>query len=78
MVKMVENIEDEAYIGIKLSEYKELLVIKGKYEELSKKEEIIKWNPPIIQPLTTPYPEDLTPRFPSYPIVTCKLAISKD
>lgn len=27
-------IEDETYVGVKFKEYKELLIIKGKYEEL--------------------------------------------
>ena len=27
-------VEDETYVGVKFKEYKELLIIKGKYEEL--------------------------------------------
>lgn len=67
MDKQVEIREDDEYIAIKLSEYKELLITKGKYEELSKEKNIVTWNPPAIMPCTTPYPQDLTPR---YPIVT--------
>lgn len=37
---------EEACITILLSEYKELLIIKGKYEELSKKETTITWDSP--------------------------------
>lgn len=29
-------VEDESYVGVKFKEYKELLIIKGKYEELKK------------------------------------------
>ena len=57
--------EDSGNIVITLSEYKELLITKGKYEELSKKEQPIIWNPPSIQPLTAPYPQDLTPKYPA-------------
>ena len=34
---MEENIKENQIIAIPLEEYKELLIIKGKYEELSKK-----------------------------------------
>lgn len=75
MDKQAEIIEDDGYIAIKFSEYKELLILKGKYEELSKKGNTITWNPEPIQPLTTSYPIDLTPR---YPIVTCGLTMSSN
>lgn len=43
-------------IEIPFEEYKELLIIKGKYEELkSQKRETIHWDPsPTIQPVTMP------------------------
>lgn len=34
-------IEDETYVGVKFKEYKELLIIKGKYEELKKQQPLI-------------------------------------
>ena len=41
-------------IEIPFEEYKELLIIKGKYEEL-KSQSLIKWEPtPVIQPVTIP------------------------
>lgn len=66
MDKQTEIIEEDAYVAIKWSEYKELLIMKGKYEELKEKEPILKYVPytPNIQPLTTPYPQDLTPKYP--------------
>lgn len=67
------NREDSGNIVITLSEYKELLIIKGKYEELSKKEQPIIWNPPPIQPLTVPYPQDLTPKYPSVTLCNCEI-----
>lgn len=62
----VETNED-GYVAVKWPEYKELLIIKGKYEELKEKEApTIQYVPytPNIQPLTTPYPQDLTPKYP--------------
>jgi hypothetical protein len=52
--------EEDGYIAIKWSEYKELLITKGRYEELVKKPtvEYVPYNP-NIQPLITPY--DTTP-----------------
>ena len=32
-------IEDESYVGVKFKEYKELLEIKGKYEELKQQQQ---------------------------------------
>lgn len=56
---------EDGYVAIKWSEYKELLITKGKYEELkSQKEPAIQYIP-SIQPLTTPYPADLTPKYPN-------------
>ena len=46
---------EDACITILFSEYKELLITKGKYEELSKKGNTITWNPEPIQPLTKGY-----------------------
>lgn len=66
MDKQTEIIEEDAYVAIKWSEYKELLIMKGKYEELKEKESpTIQYVPytPNIQPLTTPYPQDLTPKY---------------
>lgn len=60
--------EDE-YIAIKWSEYKELLITKGKYEELSKQKEPLIQYIPNIQPLTTPYPADLTKTYQTE--ITC-------
>lgn len=34
-------IEDETYVGVKFKEYKELLEIKGKYEELKQQQPLI-------------------------------------
>lgn len=75
MVKQVDIRENEEYITIKFSEYKELLITKGKYEELSKEKNTITWNPAPIQPLTTPYPIDLTPK---YPYTLCKTECMHD
>lgn len=59
------------YIAVKWEEYKELLITKGRYEELKAKEDTIHYVPytPNIQPLTTPYSADLTPK---YPYTLCK------
>lgn len=65
--ELTEVMEEDAYVSVKWSEYKELLVMKGKYEELKEKEApIIQYVPytPNIQPLTTPYPADLNPKYP--------------
>lgn len=60
-----EIVEEDGYVAVKWSEYKELLTIKGKYEELKEKEApTIQYVPytPNIQPLTYPYPADITPK----------------
>lgn len=53
---MNRNEENKTCITITLDEYKELLIIKGKYEELSKKANTITYIPykePNINPLRT-------------------------
>ena len=58
MGRKIGDIGEEDYIAIKFSEYKELLIIKGKYEELKEKSSALKYISefePNIQPLTTPY-----------------------
>lgn len=60
-----EIIEEDGYVAVKWSEYKELLITKGKYEELSNRERTITFNPPTIQPLTVPYSQDLTQKYSS-------------
>lgn len=63
MDKQTEVIEEDGYVAIKWSEYKELLIIKGKYEELSKKP-LITYNLREVDNKTLPYPQDLTPKYP--------------
>lgn len=57
--------EEEQMITIKLEEYKELLVIKGKYEELKA------WSMPHLYPTTITYNgEKISDLKPPY-TVTC-------
>ena len=46
-VESVRLDEDTLYVSIPFAEYKELLIIKGKYEELKSK---------LIQPIVDPMP----------------------
>lgn len=69
---------EDGYVAIKWSEYKELLITKGKYEEIKKKEApTIEYVPyaPNTSPITTPYPADLTPK---YPYTLCKTETHDD
>lgn len=58
-----EIVEEDGYVAIKWSEYKELLTIKGKYEELTKRP-VIEYVPyaPNTFPYIPPSPIDLTPK----------------
>lgn len=69
---------EDGYVAVKWSEYKELLITKGKYEELkSQKEPIIQYIP-NIQPLKTPYPQDLMPKYPNVTLCNCEVERQMD
>lgn len=53
------------YFAVEWEEYKELLIIKGKYEELKRQKELTIQYIPNIQPLSTPYPQDLPLKYPN-------------
>lgn len=68
-------IEDETYVGVKFKEYKELLIIKGKYEELKNQQQPLTFYDGIKENGTTILPckdtKTTDPIFnPSYKI-TC-------
>lgn len=65
-IRLNEMMKEEQRIVISMEEYKELLMIKGKYEELKSQQIInpIKWNEPTITKTLygsgEPLPENLT------------------
>ena len=72
---------EDGYVAIKWSEYKELLITKGKYEELSsQKSPVITYGPRDNGgiSITTPYPQDLTPKYPNVTLCNCEVERQAD
>lgn len=60
MEVITKHIDELKTITIPLEEYKELLIIKGKYEELKLKESTPVHIPSLTDPFTPRYPYEIT------------------